>query len=450
MVQGRLRVLLLMMTDALTLSACWLIAVALHGWCAGAAPDWRYAATRGGFVVVYLCLNVFGRLYHGNPLYPGMALPAAEEFRRQTLSTLGTGILFFAYLAFFAKSSPFPPWVVALAVGLNILVAQSARNALRRGIRRLFANGGGYTPLIPVVLIGPPALTARLRDFFERSTYAGVRVEGTFSRTRAAIAFAAKQKIDHCVCCQPLRVFRLSLRELLERFAVVVGMPEWQIFPIALSRPVEFGGYGALEMSNQRRQRGTRAIKTVAEFALTLAAMALCLLPGLCIMAALWATMGRKHIFYKTTRLGKRGRPFVCWKFRTMVPNAEQRLQELLAADPALAEEWAQAEKDVAGRDPAAVERASARDGAHRPASHRDRRGAEVWTGLRGRLSREARHHGALAGLRQERRGLRHPRGARLLLRAELEPLAGSVDFPAHLRRGAGATRGLLRERNEE
>ena len=196
-----------------------------------------------------------------------------------------------------------------------------------------------------MVLIGPPALTARLRDFFERSTYAGVRVEGTFTRTRAAVAFAVKRKINHCVCCQPIRVFRLSLRELLESFAVVVGMPEWQIFPIALSRPVEFGGYGALEMSNQRRQRGTRAIKTVAEFALTVAAMALCLLPGLCIMAALWATMGRKHIFYKTTRLGKRGRPFVCWKFRTMVPNAEQRLQELLAADPALAKEWAQAGK---------------------------------------------------------------------------------------------------------
>ena len=345
MLQGRLRVLLLMLTDALTLSACWFIAVALYGWCAGAAPDWGYVFSRGGFVVVYLCLNVFGRLYHGNPFYPGMALPAAEEFRRQTLSTLGTGTLFFAYLAFFAKSSPFPPWVVALAVGLNILVAQSARNAVRRWIQRLSANGGGYTPLIPVVLIGPPAQTARLRAFFDRSTYAGVRVEGTFTRTRAAVAFAVKRKINHCVCCQPIRVFRLSLRELLESFAVVVGMPEWQIFPIALSRPVEFGGYGALEMSNQRRQRGTRAIKTVAEFALTVAAMALCLLPGLCIMAALWATMGRKHIFYKTTRLGKRGRPFVCWKFRTMVPNAEQRLQELLAADPALAKEWAQTGK---------------------------------------------------------------------------------------------------------
>lgn len=140
MLQGRLRVLLLMMTDALTLSACGFVAVALYGWCAGVAPDWRYASTRGGFVAVYLCLNVFGRLYHGNPFYPGMALPAMEEFRRLTLSTVGTGALFFAYLSFFAKASPFPPWVVLLAVGLNVLAAQSARNAVRRC---LLATGGG-------------------------------------------------------------------------------------------------------------------------------------------------------------------------------------------------------------------------------------------------------------------------------------------------------------------
>lgn len=337
MLQGRLRVLLLMMTDALTLSACGFVAVALYGWCAGVAPDWRYASTRGGFVAVYLCLNVFGRLYHGNPFYPGMALPAMEEFRRLTLSTVGTGALFFAYLSFFAKASPFPPWVVLLAVGLNVLAAQSARNAVRRC---LLATGGGRLLRIPVVLLGPRGLTGRLEGIFARSTYAGVRVAGAFERTQEALAFAMQGRIAHCVCCQPLRVFKASLPALLDYFSVVVCMPEWQVFPVALSRPVEFGGYGALEMANQLHQRGTRAVKRVAELALAALAMALCLAPGLCIMVALWATVGREHIFYRTTRLGKRGRPFTCWKFRTMAPGAEARLRELLAADPELAREW--------------------------------------------------------------------------------------------------------------
>jgi undecaprenyl-phosphate galactose phosphotransferase len=45
-------------------------------------------------------------------------------------------------------------------------------------------------------------------------------------------------------------------------------------------------------------------------------------------------------ILYRHRRIGRHGKPFDCLKFRTMVPDAERRLQALLAADPAAAEEW--------------------------------------------------------------------------------------------------------------
>ncbi|TDH61068.1 sugar transferase [Dankookia rubra] len=44
---------------------------------------------------------------------------------------------------------------------------------------------------------------------------------------------------------------------------------------------------------------------------------------------------------YSHTRIGRAGRPFPCLKFRSMVLDAETRLAELLASDPAAAEEWA-------------------------------------------------------------------------------------------------------------
>jgi len=37
---------------------------------------------------------------------------------------------------------------------------------------------------------------------------------------------------------------------------------------------------------------------------------------------------------YGHTRLGKDGRPFKCWKFRSMVTNSQEMLQDLLARDP--------------------------------------------------------------------------------------------------------------------
>ncbi|WP_254512249.1 undecaprenyl-phosphate galactose phosphotransferase WbaP [Anatilimnocola floriformis] len=45
-------------------------------------------------------------------------------------------------------------------------------------------------------------------------------------------------------------------------------------------------------------------------------------------------------IFYSQERVGRHGRRFRAWKFRSMVPNADQVLKDLLAKDPVLRAEW--------------------------------------------------------------------------------------------------------------
>lgn len=45
-------------------------------------------------------------------------------------------------------------------------------------------------------------------------------------------------------------------------------------------------------------------------------------------------------IFFSHTRVGFGGRPFKCHKFRSMVPDAADRLADLLARDPQAREEW--------------------------------------------------------------------------------------------------------------
>jgi Undecaprenyl-phosphate galactose phosphotransferase WbaP len=50
-------------------------------------------------------------------------------------------------------------------------------------------------------------------------------------------------------------------------------------------------------------------------------------------------------IFFRHQRIGERGRRFFCLKFRSMAPDAADRLQSLLASDPDAAAEWAAAQK---------------------------------------------------------------------------------------------------------
>lgn len=72
------------------------------------------------------------------------------------------------------------------------------------------------------------------------------------------------------------------------------------------------------------------------------AAVAACLLLLPLIVGgvlAVWCVQGRP-IFIRHRRVGKNGRAFDCFKFRTMVPNAEEALRRHLAANEPARREW--------------------------------------------------------------------------------------------------------------
>jgi exopolysaccharide production protein ExoY len=45
-------------------------------------------------------------------------------------------------------------------------------------------------------------------------------------------------------------------------------------------------------------------------------------------------------VIYSHERIGRGGKPFRCYKFRSMYVNADQRLKDILAANPHLRKEW--------------------------------------------------------------------------------------------------------------
>lgn len=76
--------------------------------------------------------------------------------------------------------------------------------------------------------------------------------------------------------------------------------------------------------------------------------LAVLLLPIIApIVAILWFVVRRDggSGFFGHTRVGRNNQPFKCWKVRTMVHGAEEKLKTYLAENPEAAEEWARDHK---------------------------------------------------------------------------------------------------------
>lgn len=79
--------------------------------------------------------------------------------------------------------------------------------------------------------------------------------------------------------------------------------------------------------------------KRIFDILFSLCALLL-LSPLLLIIALVVKLTSRGPLFYGHERIGRGGRKFSCYKFRTMHPDADQRLNDLLANDPELRAEW--------------------------------------------------------------------------------------------------------------
>ncbi|MGQ0741104.1 MAG: undecaprenyl-phosphate galactose phosphotransferase WbaP [Alphaproteobacteria bacterium] len=86
------------------------------------------------------------------------------------------------------------------------------------------------------------------------------------------------------------------------------------------------------------RQPMNRVLKSLLDFGVS--GLALVLLAPLFAVLAFLVGRDGGPVFYRHRRIGKDGREFDCLKFRTMAPNADTLLREVLACNPVAAQEW--------------------------------------------------------------------------------------------------------------
>ena len=94
-----------------------------------------------------------------------------------------------------------------------------------------------------------------------------------------------------------------------------------------------------LKIKNQLARRRNRVIKRAFDLLFTICG-GLCILPVLLVIAVMVAVDNKGNVIFAHRRIGRDGKEFKCYKFQTMIPNAQEALEKYLAENPEARKEW--------------------------------------------------------------------------------------------------------------
>ena len=94
-----------------------------------------------------------------------------------------------------------------------------------------------------------------------------------------------------------------------------------------------------LHMRNNLAMRRNKIYKRIFDLVCTICG-GLLILPIIAIVALLVAIDNKGNVIFAHRRIGKDGKEFPCYKFQSMVPNAQEILQDYLAKNPEARKEW--------------------------------------------------------------------------------------------------------------
>jgi Undecaprenyl-phosphate galactose phosphotransferase WbaP len=343
----RLVALVLISADVLLALAIWQVAFILQSiW--GHGPLSLIAlASMVPNVVVWVGLRaVLG-------LYPGYGLGPIEELRRQTFALLAT----LAITAVFALASQVGGslsrvLLFAWTAGL-LLVAPVARYFVKRAMMKLGLWGK------PVIVLGARQAGAQVLEVLRREWQLGFKPIAVFDNRVAPAAgmlegvpyggtltdaqvLARKCGVDTAIFAMPY-----TKREHLARFVDtsrrsfrhVVIIPDLGGITNSVVVARDFAGTFGVEIKHNLLDPWAQRLKRVLDIGCT-AVGGFLILPLLLTISLLVLLESGRPVFYADKRMGKDGKLFSCVKFRTMVADAEVLLQQMLAEDAQMRDEY--------------------------------------------------------------------------------------------------------------
>ena len=278
---------------------------------------------------------------------PGWGLGAIEELRRVQL--LLVAVFALAGIAYvLGQDRILPSRIVYLS---SYLFAAVLLPFGRMGCRKILSRFGRWG--CGVALYGNRTALERMDRVFSSETAIGFHPIAVFSddleQGSEFNGIPVRGRLNDALNGIPVAVASIAhLREgnlvgfvdhTLAEYRKVVLFPDLQAGIFSWVVPRDFNGMVGLELSRNLLNPFAAGAKRIYETILVLLFLPLWL-PLVLLLALLVFLGDRKSPFYRQVRVGKKGRLFKAIKLRTMVPNADETLQQLLEKDAGLKAEW--------------------------------------------------------------------------------------------------------------
>lgn len=302
-----------------------------------------------------LGVNMFWSWHSG--LYSAMQIRPAVEMRKLMLSGLGVAFI----LAIISILVP-EKRTTLLFLAAAAMMAAPLQWLVRCVTRHVFGKSAWWGRRALLVNCGPAS--QRLYERLMRNASSGLRPVGF------VLSFEDSESLsDHHGYLGP----DSELAEIMSSHDVSLGItsyenssrvgptfdllsrpdraiPDWLILtpdshlPSLWTTTSDVMGMPALATTNRLRCFGRSRLKRM--FDLTIIAMfSPVLVPVMAVLYLLVRFTSPGPVFYSQQRLGRGGKKFRAWKFRSMVVNADAVLKDYLAQNPAMREEWEATQK---------------------------------------------------------------------------------------------------------
>lgn len=304
------------------------------------------------FVTYWPYLPAFITVFYATHLYPGVTMAPAEELRRFFVGSLmAHGAII---LAMYVEDNQFDAVSVAFVISwcCSVVILLICRSFMRSYLSRTRWWG------IPAVIYGCGASGRLLADrllenrrlgyipvvFLDDDAAAGDEYRGipVLHDTGLGPELVRRYNIKMAIVAMP-RVERLRLAEILEKsvsqFRYNVLIPDFFGLTNMWMSVRDFDGILGLATSQRLLMPWNRAVKRFLDI-LLVGLGGLVILPLLVLLGLLVKISSPGPAIYGHTRIGRNGKPFKALKFRSMVRDAEARLEALLESDPEAKREW--------------------------------------------------------------------------------------------------------------